>query len=329
MTLAPITEVVPLTNNGPAFGRGDDQLPPSLKESTFHITENFKKLDVRELKSSLTFLHYTTEEIKTEQKLQQERMKYFEEKLQAPNATKQQLEREVIDIPAHSMRNNLILYNIEEEKEEEAITTVPLKYKELERRGTLSFGTVRSNRECLPKDIVVHNNEQVKRLKRGDSLFHQSDNLICCTWKGKKPVHLMSTTPEGLEISQAERRLSEWKQCMSVVFAKCTNIWAYFYAGVSHDRLEPCPAWGSPLPRGVHHSALWKRSLLGLENFSLWPKADKAFIVGPGHVPIPAKLVAKITEGQFVELTDLLLVNLRAVELEPQAFLEEKLLVSN
>ncbi len=49
-------------------------------------------------------------------------MKYFKEKLQAPNATKQQLEREVIDIPAHSMRNNLILYNIEGEKKEEAIT---------------------------------------------------------------------------------------------------------------------------------------------------------------------------------------------------------------
>lgn len=30
--------------------------------------------------------------MKTEQKLQQDRMKYFEEKLQAPDATKQQLE---------------------------------------------------------------------------------------------------------------------------------------------------------------------------------------------------------------------------------------------
>ena len=66
----------------------------------------------------------------------------------------------------------------------------------------------------------------------------------------------------------------------------------------------------------------------GFAKSSLWPKADKAFIVGPGHAPIPAKLVAKIREGQFVELADLLSVNLRAVELEPQAFLEGKLLAS-
>lgn len=49
-------------------------------------------------------------------------MKYFEEKLQAPDATKQQLECEVIDIPAHSLRNNLLFYNIEEMKGEEPIT---------------------------------------------------------------------------------------------------------------------------------------------------------------------------------------------------------------
>ena len=59
------------------------------------------------------------------------------------------------------------------------------------------------------------------------------------------------------------------------------------------------------------------------------PKSEKAFIVGPGHVPIPAKLAKKIIEGQFVELADLLTVNLRAVEQEPQTFLEGKLLVSN
>ena len=51
-------------------------------------------------------------------------------------------------------------------------------------------------------------------------------------------------------------------------------------------------------------------SLPGSEKSSLWPKADKAFIVGPGHPPIPAKLVAKITEGQFVELAYLLSVKI-------------------
>ena len=66
---------------------------------------------------------------------------------------------------------------------------------------------MRGNRKFLPKEIVDQQNEQVKRLKRGDSFFRQSGNLICCTWKDKKPVHLLSTIPEGLEIGQVERRL--------------------------------------------------------------------------------------------------------------------------
>ena len=56
---------------------------------------------------------------------------------------------------------------------------------------------------------------------------------------------------------------------------------------------------------------------------------DKAFVVGPGHAPVPAKLVAKITSGQFVDLADLLSANLRTAEHEPQTFLNGKLVVSN
>ena len=41
-----------------------------------------------------------------------------------------------------------------------------------------------------------------------------------------------------------------------------------------------------------------------------------------------AKLVAKIRQGKFMELADLLSINLRAVGQEPQTFLEGKLLVS-
>ena len=58
------------------------------------------------------------------------------------------------------------------------------------------------------------------------------------------------------------------------------------------------------------------------------PSVDKAFVVGPGHAPIPAKLVAKITSGQFVDLADLLSANLRTAEHEPQTFLDGKLVVS-
>ena len=60
----------------------------------------------------------------------------------------------------------------------------------------------------------------------------------------------------------------------------------------------------------------------------LSPSVDKAFVVGPGHAPIPAKLVLKITSGQFVDLTDLLSANLWMAEQEPQTFLDGKLVVS-
>ena len=60
------------------------------------------------------------------------------------------------------------------------------------------------------------------------------------------------------------------------------------------------------------------------------PSVDKAFVDGPGHIPTPAKLVLKITSGQFVELADLhvLSENLRTAEQEPQTFLDMKLVVS-
>ena len=57
------------------------------------------------------------------------------------------------------------------------------------------------------------------------------------------------------------------------------------------------------------------------------PSVDKAFVVGPGHAPIPAKLVSKITSGHFVDLANLLSANLRTAEQELQTFLDGKLVV--
>ena len=56
---------------------------------------------------------------------------------------------------------------------------------------------------------------------------------------------------------------------------------------------------------------------------------DKAFVVSPGHAPIPAKLLSKIISGQLVDLADLSSANLHSVEPEPQTFLGGKLLFSN
>lgn len=57
-------------------------------------------------------------------------------------------------------------------------------------------------------------------------------------------------------------------------------------------------------------------------------KLDKAFVVGPGHAPIYAKLVAKTTGGHFIELADMLSANPQAMEQEPPTFLNSTLVTS-
>ena len=52
-------------------------------------------------------------------------------------------------------------------------------------------------------------------------------------------------------------------------------------------------------------------------------------MVGPGHAPVPYKLVTKITGGHFVDLADLLSAHLHAADQEPQTFLDGKLVVSS
>lgn len=66
-----------------------------------------------------------------------------------------------------------------------------------------------------------------------------------------------------------------------------------------------------------------------LPSTSGYPALAKAFVVGPGYAPVPNKLVTKITTGMFIELADLLAENIKAQEIEPQAFLEGRLLVSS
>ena len=69
-------------------------------------------------------------------------------------------------------------------------------------------------------------------------------------------------------------------------------------------------------------------SLSGVRRSVVLPSREKAFVVGAGHAPIPAKVVSKIINGQFVDLADLLSANLRAVDQEPHTVLDGKLLVS-
>ena len=60
---------------------------------------------------------------------------------------------------------------------------------------------------------------------------------------------------------------------------------------------------------------------------STFPNLNKAFAMGPRYAPVPYKLVSKITAGPFLDLAGILPDNIRAQEIEPQAFLEGKLVV--
>ena len=58
------------------------------------------------------------------------------------------------------------------------------------------------------------------------------------------------------------------------------------------------------------------------------PTLNKAFVIGPGYAQVTYKLFSKITAGLFLDLAGLLPDNIRTQEIEPQAFLEGKLVVS-
>jgi hypothetical protein len=59
----------------------------------------------------------------------------------------------------------------------------------------MAVATLRENRKNIPKEIVGEKKQAVKRLPRGESLWRQSDNLYCVTWKDTKALTILSTVP--------------------------------------------------------------------------------------------------------------------------------------
>ena len=56
---------------------------------------------------------------------------------------------------------------------------------------------------------------------------------------------------------------------------------------------------------------------------------DQSFVVGPGFSPVPAKLVAQIVAGKYIDLSDLLAANLVQKEPEPQLLLDGRLVLTS
>ena len=59
------------------------------------------------------------------------------------------------------------------------------------------------------------------------------------------------------------------------------------------------------------------------------PLLDQPFIVGPSFSPVPAKLVAQIVAGKYIDLSDLLAVNIVQREPEPQLLLDGRLVLTS
>ena len=59
------------------------------------------------------------------------------------------------------------------------------------------------------------------------------------------------------------------------------------------------------------------------------PVADQPFVVGPGFLPVPAKLVAQIVAGNYVDLSKLLAVNLVQKDPERHLSLDGRLVLTS
>ena len=82
--------------------------------------------------------------------------------------------------------------------------TTPELMKQLEHEGTLSCGTVRSNRKGLPTNKVNKSASAVKQLKRGESIILMQGRMVCITWKDSRVVNLISNLPGPLSLGEVD-----------------------------------------------------------------------------------------------------------------------------
>ena len=82
-----------------------------------NIEKHLARVDdeIKELKESFTFVNDTTDEIKVEQKKQGTSIMSLEESIARIEARNAELQRELVDMKSHSMRSNLVFYNLPEQ----------------------------------------------------------------------------------------------------------------------------------------------------------------------------------------------------------------------
>jgi hypothetical protein len=133
--------------------------------------------DIKDLKHSLTYQQEVVAEVQSVQAVQESKLKVIEEKVGRIEEEKAKLAREIIDMRAHSMRSNLIFYNIREENTPNEKEEVENKIKSLLRDKELNSETEKIEIErahrlgrnrTKPRPIVVkflrfQDKEMIKR----------------------------------------------------------------------------------------------------------------------------------------------------------------------
>ena len=82
-----------------------------------------------------------------------------------------------------------------------------------------------------------------------------------------------------------------------------------------------------PKPSTLH--AALPPTTIGAESLAPLPGLHQPFVVGPGFSPVPAKLVSQIMAGKFVELHELLPLNIVLIEPDPQLLFDGHLVLTS
>ena len=163
----------------------------------------------------------------------------------------------------------------------------------------------------LPRRWPLHRRYQVfraHRFPRPRRVLVQGAFLLCC------PAQRTPFWPLVLELPGLRIQVGLFSLCILL----CLPLFRRF-------PIRRCPLSASAynLLTGATRDVADRPAVHAL------PVVDQPFIIGPGFLPVPAKLVSQIVAGKYVDLSELLVVNLVQKDPEPQLLLDGRLVLTS
>lgn len=115
----------------------------------------------------------------------------------------------------------------------------------------------------------------------------------------------------------------------------CVPSFASTFTFPSSTALPPCTVMSSTAPMlstspsVAPNSSYANATATNISVPSIAPILHQPFVVGPGCSPVPAKIVAQIVSGKFIDLSELISANMTEVENEPQLLLDGRVVLSS